>query len=193
MIRTFVIVSMTVFLCACNQTIAAGISQPITAGASMQTYGYAIAPPAFQEFCQRNAALCSTQGGEGVVELTPALEAELTVVNHSVNSRIRERSDLETSGKADDWRLASNVGDCEDFAITKKKELLDRGWPASALLLTVVRQRFSNEGHTVLTVRTSKGDLILDSLRPRVKLWSNTPYRYFARQSAHGGQAWEKL
>jgi predicted transglutaminase-like cysteine proteinase len=159
----------------------------------MKTYGYAFAPPAFNDFCQRNATLCSTRGGDGIVELTPALEAELRLVNHRVNTRIRERSDMVTSGKSDDWRLASTVGDCEDFAITKKKELLERGWPASALLLTVVRPRFSNEGHTVLTVRTSKGDLILDSLKPRVKLWSQTPYRFFARQSPGGGQEWERL
>jgi predicted transglutaminase-like cysteine proteinase len=185
MIRTFAIISVAIFLCACSQTIPAGTS--------MNTYGYAFAPPAFREFCQRDETLCSTRGGDGIVELTAALGAELRVVNHSVNTRIRERSDMATAGKADDWRLASTEGDCEDFAITKKKELLERGWPASALLLTVVRPRFSNAGHTVLTVRTSKGDLILDSLAPRVKPWSATSYRFFARQSPHGGKEWERL
>lgn len=103
------------------------------------------------------------------------------------------RSDLETSGEDDVWRLPSNERDCEDFAIGKKNELMKRGWPASSLLLTVARARFSNEGHTVLTVRTSQGDLILDNLTSTVKKWSDTDYRFFARQSQTKPGAWERL
>jgi predicted transglutaminase-like cysteine proteinase len=71
--------------------------------------------------------------------------------------------------------------------------LLKRGWPASALLLTVVRARFSPEGHTVLTVRTSKGDLVLDSRSRRVKDWMRTPYRYYARQSQSATGKWDRI
>ncbi len=50
---------------------------------------------------------------------------------------IREPSDRANVGKDDDWRVPTAYGDCEDFAILKKRELLKRGWPAAALLLTV--------------------------------------------------------
>jgi hypothetical protein len=122
------------------------------------------------------------------MELTAAREAELEAVNASVNRRIREKSDLQTSGNADDWQLPSSQGDCEDFAILKKSELLKRGWPASVLLLTVAR--LGDGGHTVLTVRTSKGDKVLDNRTNAIRNWSNTPYRYFARQSQFAAGKW---
>jgi predicted transglutaminase-like cysteine proteinase len=155
--------------------------------------GSALAPPAFYEFCRREERLCDSRSGAKRVALSAALERELAQVNASVNRRIRQRPDLETTGKADDWRLPTTAGDCEDFAILKKSELMARGWPASALLITVARHRHSEEGHTVLTVSTSKGDLILDNLDNRIRNWSATPYRYFARQSQHATGEWQRI
>jgi predicted transglutaminase-like cysteine proteinase len=175
-------------LCA---VIIAGCSQTAGAGTTMQMRGYAFAPPAFNSFCAREKALCSTSGKTRVVQLTKARRAQLAKVNSSVNSRIAERSDLSTTGKADEWDLPRNQGDCEDFAILKKSELVKLGWPASALLLTVARS--GSEGHTVLTVRTSDGDLILDNRTSAIKDWSRTPYRYFARQSQSNGRSWQRI
>jgi hypothetical protein len=46
-------------------------------------------------------------------------------------------SDREQFGKEDVWSLpATGRGDCEDFALMKRKLLIERGWPSSALLLT---------------------------------------------------------
>lgn len=157
----------------------------------METKGQAFAPPAFASFCGREPGLCSTSGGKKVVALKPGLSDELQQVNRAVNARIKERSDMANVGKDDDWRVPSAYGDCEDFAILKKRELIKRGWPASALLLTVARYR--GEGHTVLTVRTSEGDLILDNLTSSVKDWSRTPYSYFARQAQGNGSRWERI
>ncbi|MCR4267223.1 transglutaminase-like cysteine peptidase [Nitratireductor sp. ZSWI3] len=160
-------------------------------GSRMQLVGHAFAPPAFHDFCARQARLCSTNGDGKPVELTARRSEELRRVNASVNRRIQERSDIATTGKEDDWRLPQKYGDCEDFAILKKAELMRLGWPASSLLLTVARS--GGEGHTVLTVRTTRGDLILDNMNNSVKDWSNTPYRYFARQSQGNGKRWERI
>jgi predicted transglutaminase-like cysteine proteinase len=157
----------------------------------MELKGNAYPPPAFKAFCAKEKSLCSTRGGSKVVELTSARKAELSKVNVSVNRRVAERSDTVTTGKPDDWRLPGKQGDCEDFAILKKSELLKRGWPASALLLTVARS--GGEGHTVLTVRTSEGDLVLDNKTSKIKDWSRTSYRYFARQSQSNGKTWERI
>ena len=173
--------------------IAASFASPLAAqaGTTMETRGNAFAPPAFASFCSREPGLCSTSGGKRVVALKPRLSTELRQVNRSVNSRIKERSDISNVGKDDDWRVPVAYGDCEDFAILKKRELLKRGWPASALLLTVARYR--GEGHTVLTVRTSAGDLILDNITSSVRDWSSTPYNYFARQAQGNGHRWERI
>lgn len=156
------------------------------AGTLMTTAGPAFAPPAFSPFCVREPRLCSTSGGKKVVTLQPELHEQLKQVNRSVNSRIKERNDT-----GDDWRVPVAYGDCEDFAILKKRELLKRGWPASALLLTVARYR--GQGHTVLTVRTNEGDLILDNLTSSIRDWSSTPYNYFARQAQGNGRSWERI
>ena len=161
------------------------------AGTTMETKGKGFAPPAFYSFCSRQPGLCSTSGGKKVVALQPRLSSELNQVNRSVNSRITEISDRAAVGKDDDWRLPTVSGDCEDIAILKKRELMKRGWPASVLLLTVAS--YHGEGHTVLTVRTSAGDLVLDNLTNSVRDWSSTPYSYFARQAQGNGRRWERI
>lgn len=161
------------------------------AGSHMVLRGYAFPPPAFHAFCTREPELCNATGSTRTVELTPSRMAELKAVTVSVNRRIKEMSDLASTGKADDWRLPKRVGDCEDFAILKKQELIRRGWPASTLLLTVATR--GGEGHVVLTVRTDKGDFVLDNMTDAVKDWSKSPYRYFARQSQSAQGKWERI
>ncbi|AZO11683.1 hypothetical protein EJ074_23215 [Mesorhizobium sp. M3A.F.Ca.ET.080.04.2.1] len=161
------------------------------AGTMMETSGEVFAPPAFYSFCSRQPGLCSTAGEKKVVTLRPGLSAQLNQVNRSVNSRITELSDQATVGKDDEWRVPTVSGDCEDIAILKKLELMKRGWPPSALLLTVASRH--GEGHTVLTVRTSEGDLVLDNLTNSVRDWASTPYSYFARQAQGNGRRWERI
>ena len=157
----------------------------------MELRGYAFPPPAFNTFCRAEAALCSTSGITKVVDLTPKRRAELEKVNSSVNNIVTERSDITATGTTDRWNLPDGQGDCEDIAIKKKSELIKLGWPRASLLLTVARSK--GEGHTVLTVRTSEGDLILDNMTSKVRDWSRTPYEYFARQSQFDGRLWERI
>jgi predicted transglutaminase-like cysteine proteinase len=170
---------------------AALLTHPAGAGTTMQTGDKAFAPPAFKSFCARQKALCSTSGRTKVMDLTASRRAQLQKVNASINRRIKQKSDLNTSGKTDSWDVARDSGDCEDIAIRKKSELMKLGWPASTLLLTVAR--LGSEGHTVLTVRTSDGDLVLDNRTSTIRDWSRTPYRYFARQSQSRGSSWERV
>jgi predicted transglutaminase-like cysteine proteinase len=125
------------------------------------------------------------------VQLTSERQALLKSVNASVNRRIRERNDGIWGPATDKWDVPTKEGDCEDFAILKKAELLKRGWPASALLLTVAT--YGSQGHTVLTVRTDRGDLILDNRTDAIKEWSRTPYKYFARQSQNDASSWTRI
>ena len=161
-------------------------------GTSMELIGRGFAPPAFYEFCRGHAGLCSTSSGRRIVPLTTAKLSDLQSVNSSVNHRIQSTTDQAVYGVEDKWAVPVNAGDCEDFAILKKQELLRHGWPSAALLLTVARLRFSDEGHVVLTVRTSTGDLVLDNRNDAVKDWSRTPYRYYARQ-AQDGSGWQRI
>jgi predicted transglutaminase-like cysteine proteinase len=173
--------------------VVAATSGAAKAESAMPIGGSALAPPAFYEFCSRDRQRCNSTSGGKIVKLTARLKAELRKVNSAVNGRIREQSDQETNGADDYWELPGRVGDCEDFAIAKKHELMQRGWPASALLITVARMPSDDDGHTVLTVRTTAGDLILDSRRDAVSNWRRTPYRYFARQSQRATGQWDRI
>ena len=60
----------------------------------------------------------------------------------------------------DRWDYPSDgKGDCEDYALFKRKILIEEGFPRQALLMTVVKDEH-NEGHSVLTVKTSAGEFV---------------------------------
>jgi predicted transglutaminase-like cysteine proteinase len=70
--------------------------------------------------------------------------------------------------------------------------LMQAGWPRQALLITVVRDQ-KGEGHAVLTVKTDKGEFILDNQNEEILLWSDTGYRYVKRQSQTDPNVWVAL
>jgi len=83
-------------------------------------------------------------------------------------------------------------GDCEDYVLLKRRLLIAAGWPRSALLITVVRDE-KDEGHAVLTVKTDKGELILDNQAEDILPWNQTGYRFVKRQSQSDPNTWVAL
>ena len=102
---------------------------------------------------------------------------------------IEPATDLAVWGHEEWWEYPSTRGDCDDMMLLKRRDLIALGWPVGALLMTVVRQP-SGEGHAVLTVLTDRGDLILDSLYPRIEVWSATGYQFVKRQSEYDTGRW---
>lgn len=164
----------------------------------MTVYGSHGAPPAFTQFCRRTSSECSARRAarhiateDGAIVLSPERRAELEHVNRSVNASIRETSDHAIFGREDVWTLpVDGVGDCEDFALLKRRELVALGWPTSALLMTVVRTSWG-EGHAVLTVRTTEGDLVLDNRTSAIRRWDRTGHTFYLRQASHDPRAWQ--
>ena len=74
----------------------------------------------------------------------------------------------------------------------KRKLLIERGFPRQALLMTVVRD-LNGEGHAVLTVKTDRGDFVLDNLSPDVRPWNATGYQFFKRQAQDDPNVWLSL
>lgn len=160
----------------------------------MRVYGPTDPPYAFWRFCDEFPADCARQRKiEARFDVTPERMAQLDATNRRVNREIEPVTDLELYGVSDYWTLPrSGKGDCEDYALLKRHELIDAGWPASALLMTVVRDE-KRDGHAVLTARTTHGDFILDNKTDDIKLWNRTPYRYVMRQSYLDPKAWVAL
>jgi len=126
------------------------------------------------------------------VSMTAERHNELDAVNRAVNHEIEPATDMEIYGRTEYWTIPTARDDCEDYALLKRKRLIARGWPASALLLTVVRDE-RGEGHAVLTARTAQGDFILDNKADEVKLWYRTGYDYIMRQSFLDPHTWVSL
>ena len=159
----------------------------------MRVFGNAQPPYGFVRFCDAQPEECNTAASDDArFQATPERLSELDAVNRGVNHDIEPATDLEIYGVTEYWTLPKTRGDCEDFALLKRHKLLERGWPASSVLMTVVRDE-KNEGHAVLTARTSQGDFILDNKVEAVRLWNHTPYHYVMRQSYIDPKVWVSL
>lgn len=161
---------------------------------TMRVFGPADPPYAFWRMCEEFPSQC-TRGRtvDDRFEATGERMVELAAINRYVNATIEPITDIELYGVSDYWTLPTRGrGDCEDYALQKRKMLIEAGWPASALLITVVRDE-RMEGHAILTARTQQGDYILDNKNDEIKLWSRTGYRYVMRQSFIDPKSWVAL
>ena len=159
--------------------------------AFMHTGGRTTQPVGHYEFCQRLPGECRQITPKGVpIELTRKLWAKIIEVNNGVNVQVKPKTDMENYGIEDYWTFPDNgFGDCEDYALEKRRRLMSAGVPAGDLLLTVPRLP-NGDGHAVLTVRTSLGEFILDNLESRVLSFTETDYTYLKRQSSENSGVW---
>lgn len=80
------------------------------------------------------------------------------IINRAVNHAIDASPSAPVAGEP--WQLWPKVGHCHDYAVTKREELMARGYSAGELLLAIV-QLPDGEYHMVLVV---EGIGMLDSL-----------------------------
>ena len=160
----------------------------------MQTGGRTTQPIGHYDFCRQMPAECEqTTPRQKPVELTKKLWGQIVEVNALVNTMITPRTDMQIWGVEERWSYPVNgIGDCEDYALEKRKRLMEIGVPAGNLLMTVLRQP-NGDGHAVLTVRTSLGDFILDNLEPKVLAWNETPYEFLKMQSSTNSGVWVSI
>ncbi|WP_414644826.1 transglutaminase-like cysteine peptidase [Bradyrhizobium sp.] len=153
-----------------------------------------LAPMAFTRFCLEYPAECKPQRllpGSDRVELNITCWTELEDVNRTVNSSIHpERNEEGLAGEK--WLLGPPRGDCNDYAVTKRHELIARGWPARTVLLSEVVTAWG-EHHLVTVVRTGSGDLVLDNLTEEIVPWSRTPYRWVRIQMPRNPNYWASI
>lgn len=148
------------------------------------------APTGFADYCRRTAACVAPPSVRPttVVELDHGKRKLIEAINRDVNGEIVATSDQDAYGVPELWidpltpgRRGFARGDCEDFALAKRDQLLKAGWPPEAMFLAVAYHPRLGL-HAVLVVRTSQGDLVLDSRSPYVDLWSDTVYIWVERQ-----------
>lgn len=167
-----------------------GLTSPTEASSPFMAKAGATAPPiGHSNYCKINSSDCNVRSSSTEeVALTINLWRELNDVNFTANSLIRPVTDMEQYQEPERWTIPTLMGDCEDYVLLKRAMLHKSGWPLNTLLITVVRDQ-QGDGHAVLTVRTNRGDLILDNQASAIVTWDQTPYQYVKRQSElHSGR-----
>lgn len=111
-------------------------------------------------------------------------------VNRAANAAIQPVSDIAQYGVPERWSLPSERGgDCEDYAIFKKRALVTAGVSADRLLLATVLDG-RNKAHAVLILRAETGDFVLDNVTDRVLPWHRTGYVYLRMQNPAQPAGW---
>ena len=151
-------------------------------------------PIGWVQFCNDRPAECEgSPGSARDVVLTSKAWNDLVRINQWVNDSIKPVTDLEHWGVVERWNYPSDgYGDCEDYVLLKRQMLMKAGWPRSALLVTVVRDK-KGDGHAVLTVKTDKGEFVLDNQNEKILPWSESGYRFVKRQSQSNARSWVSL
>ncbi len=160
----------------------------------VEVHGNTRAPIGWVEFCASRPAECTTTpSAPRDVVLSSKAFHDLERVNKWVNDAIKPMTDIEHWGVVERWSYPDDgYGDCEDYVLLKRRLLLAAGWPREALLITVVRDK-KDEGHAVLTVKTDRGEFILDNQAEDILPWSETGYRFVKRQSQQDPNVWVSL
>ncbi len=159
----------------------------------MRIYGQSMPPIGHIRFCRTFPGDCRPQNEiPDRFALSPDRWNELVAVNSLVNRIVEPTEDQELYGEIERWTYPENRGDCEDYVLLKRRMLIQRGWPASSLLITVVTDE-NGAGHAVMTARTSNGDFILDNKNSKILAWNKVPYRFYKRQSYRNPKRWVSL
>ncbi|MBN9218508.1 MAG: transglutaminase-like cysteine peptidase [Mesorhizobium sp.] len=179
---------------AVGLAVSAWSAAPAAAAHPMATGGLTSQPIGHYDFCRTNPAECSIRPSNlAPARMTDALLRKLTSVTVRVNAAVKPMSDYDIYGRDEVWAYPDKgVGDCEDYVLEKRRELFRTGLSFADLLITVVRKP-DGEGHAVLTVRTDKGDFLLDNLTDKVRLWDETDYSFLKRQAIDNTGRWVSI
>lgn len=173
-------------------TLALVVSGCASSGfaSSSMVLGKDVLPPAgYSQACPRIEGLCDETSPVRVV-MDSAKWLKLSEIDEFVNRNTFAMSDKNNWQRSDYWSLPrQGLGDCEDFALEKRRLLIKAGWPKGALSIAYV-ETWEKTGHAVLVVATNEGDLILDNLNWRIVPWDRAPYVFKTIQS---GKGWKEV
>jgi predicted transglutaminase-like cysteine proteinase len=160
----------------------------------IDVYGTTRAPIGWIEFCAAQPSECAVPpSAPRDVVMSARAFRDLQRVNKWVNDTIKPMTDMEHWGVVEKWSYPDDgYGDCEDYVLLKRRLLMTAGWPREALLITVVRDK-KDEGHAVLTVKSDRGEFILDNQAEDIMPWFETGYHFVKRQSQSDPNVWVSL
>jgi len=152
-------------------------------------------PYGWVDFCGRRPEECDLGKLQPLdIRMTRATWSALNRINRRVNAAIEPMTNLAHWGTMlDHWDYpVDGKGDCKVYALYKRKLLVQAGFPRQALLMTIVKD-LEGEGHAILTVKTDRGEFILDNLTDDIRPWNATGYTYLKRQAQYDPNVWLNL
>jgi len=147
-----------------------------------------------EDLCRRVPEECSFRAPQALrVLLSESSWALLVRINDGVNRRMTAMEDIVQFGVEELWRLPDeNKGDCEDYALQKRRELIDAGWPAAALSVVMVHDA-QGAGHAVLVAFTDQGDFVLDNLHRAIMNPQDTGYTFRKAVTPDNYSTWRSV
>ena len=143
-------------------------------------------PSQYAAFCAREPGACALSGAP-VLAWTEALHDELARLNATVNAEITLVSDPDNLGEEEVWSFPTDCrGDCEDFALEKRRRLTEAGHPSAAFTMAIAFHELELFPHAVLLAETTRGTWVLDNLHDPLMCWDALPYRYARRERPDG-------
>lgn len=136
-------------------------------------------PIGYLLMCLQNQQECKSSGPSEIA-VSDGLFTLLYGANRTVNSHMVPRSD---EAGQDVWSVGVRYGDCEDFALAKRRELLRANLPSAAIRI-VVAKTASGEAHALLAVNTNQGLFALDNLRDEILPLNQTGYKIVSIQTS---------
>lgn len=173
---------------ACAGTVAKADMPRASQTAFIEEFDNTLAPLQFVKFCMNYSGDCEANTAARALPSADQAMDVLRQVNASVNEAIspaRKSTDPVTAH----WTLWPSAGDCNDYAVTKRHQLLSMGWPQEALRLAVVLVD-GGQGHLVLVVRLPDGDVVLDNLSSTIRPWNALDYQWISMQSGSNPRFW---
>ncbi|MFY0633091.1 MAG: transglutaminase-like cysteine peptidase [Vannielia sp.] len=144
------------------------------------------APSGAKRLCAEFAWACQARSGPE----RPSEVALVRRVNRAINATTREVSDRSQYAREEHWALPTKRGgDCEDFALVKKRELIRQGVAPARLLIATALDR-QRRSHAVLIYRGAGGDLVLDNQTDSLRGWQQTGYVFLRMQNPADPRRW---
>lgn len=173
-----------------------------TLGLAMVETVKAYQPQAVEDFLPAGVAREAVAAPVALAPVSHAAQLDktqlklITRVNLQVNRDVHSASDFDLYGLNEFWSLPRVIdgkmyGDCEDYALEKRRRLIAEGVPAEALSMAVVVTH-RGERHAVLIVAFEAGDMVLDNLTPWPTPWAQLNYTWVERQVA-GSSTWTTI
>lgn len=184
--RALIIPGLCVALCL---PLGVSAKDAVVTAHRLQERALVLAPYPFIKLCHNRPDQCEAKHGKTEVALDQRDLQRLATINATVNHSIRPRNDPPGT---DNWSLDVTSGDCEDYALAKRRELIESGLSARAIRLAVGTTR-EGEAHAVVIVRTDKGDIALDNSSDIPKPANRLSIAWTKIESSNNPKIWYSL